>query len=206
MALYDSLLETYGTNEPIFSSEISFEDYSRPWISKQLAQLCEDGKIIRYEKGVYYIPTNTVFGKSLLNPRKVIERKYISNNGDIIGYYSGLTLQNQLRLTTQMSNVIEIYTNNEPTRVRDVLVGKQKVQLRRARTTITAANADVLSFLELMNTLDPVTLDEEKKSILISFIADRKIKRTDITTYAPYFPDNAMRTLIESEVIYSVAQ
>lgn len=206
MALYDSLLETYGTNEPIFSNEISFEDYSRPWISKQLAQLCEDGKIIRYEKGVYYIPTNTVFGKSLLNPRKVIERKYISNNGDIIGYYSGLTLQNQLRLTTQMSNVIEIYTNNEPTRVRDVLVGKQKVQLRRARTTITAANADVLSFLELMNTLDPVTLDEEKKSILISFIADRKIKRTDITTYAPYFPDNAMRTLIESEVIYSVAQ
>lgn len=206
MTLYNSLLQTYGTNEPIFSNEITFKNYSRPWISKQLAQLCDEGKLIRYEKGLYYIPTDTVFGKSLLNPRKVIERKYISNNGDIIGYYSGLTLQNQLRLTTQMSNVIEIYTNNEPTRVRDVLVGKQKVQLRRARTTITAANADVLSFLELMNTLDPVALDEEKKSILISFIADRKIKRADITTYAPYFPDNAMRTLIESEVIYSVAQ
>lgn len=206
MTLYDSLLETYGTNEPIFSSEICFEDYSRPWISKQLAQLCEDGRIIRYEKGVYYIPTDTVFGKSLLNPRKVIERKYISNNGDIIGYYSGLTLQNQLRLTTQMSNVIEIYTNNEPTRVRDVLVGKQKVQLRRARTTITAANAAVLSFLELMNTLNPAMLDDEKISILISYVADRQIKRKDITAYAPYFPDNAMRTLIESEVIYSVAQ
>ena len=78
MTLYDSLLETYGTNEPIFSNEICFEDYSRPWISKQLAQLCENGKIIRYEKGVYYIPTDTVFGKSLLNPRKVIERKYTS--------------------------------------------------------------------------------------------------------------------------------
>lgn len=206
MTLYDSLLETYGTNEPIFSNEICFEDYSRPWISKQLAQLCENGKIIRYEKGVYYIPTDTVFGKSLLNPRKVIERKYISNNGNIIGYYSGLTLQNQLRLTTQMSNVIEIYTNNEPTRVRDVFVGKQKVLLRRARTTITAANVAVLSFLELMNTLDPVMLDDEKKSILISYISDRQIKRKDITTYAPFFPDNAMRTLIESEVIYSVAQ
>ena len=165
MTLYDSLLQTYGTNEPIFSSEISFEDYSRPWISKQLAQLCEEGKLIRYEKGLYYIPTDTVLGKSLLNPRKVIERKYISNNGNVMGYYSGLTLQNQLRLTTQMSNVIEIYTNNEPTRVRDVLVGKQKVQLRRARTTITASNAAVLCFLELMNALDPVVLDDEKKSI-----------------------------------------
>lgn len=206
MTLYDSLLQKFGTNEPIFSNEIAFKNYSRPWILKQLAQLCDEGKLIRYEKGLYYIPTDTVFGKSLLNPRKVIERKYISNNGDIIGYYSGLTLQNQLRLTTQMSNVIEIYTNNEPTRARVVLVGKQKVQLRRARTTITAANADVLCFLELMNTLDPAVLDEEKKSILISFIVDRKIKRADITAYAPYFPDNAMRTLIESEVIYSVAQ
>lgn len=206
MTLYDSLLQTYGTNEPIFSSEISFEDYSRPWISKQLAQLCEDGKLIRYEKGVYYIPTNTMFGKSLLNPRKVIERKYISNNGNIIGYYSGLTLQNQLRLTTQMSNIIEIYTNNEPTRVRDVLVGKQKVQLRRSRTTITSDNVAILAFLELMNILDPALLDNEKKTILISYIADRQIKRKDITMYAPFFPDKAMRTLIESEVIYSVAQ
>ena len=206
MTLYDSLLQTYGTNEPIFASDISFETYSRPWIFKQLAQLCEDGKLIRYEKGVYYIPTDTVFGKSLLNPRKVIERKYISKNGDIIGYYSGLTLQNQLRMTTQMSNVIEIYTNNEPTRVREILVGKQKVQLRRARTTITSDNAAVLSFLELMNTLDAAVLDDEKKSILISYIAERQIKRKDITTYAPFFPDNAMRTLIESEVIYSVAQ
>ncbi len=206
MTLYDSLLQTYGTNEPIFSSDISFEAYSRPWISKQLAQLCKNGKLIRYEKGVYYIPTDTVFGKSVLNPRKVIERKYISRNDNIIGYYSGLTLQNQLRMTTQMSNVIEIYTNNEPTRVRDVLVGKQKVQLRRARTMITSDNAAVLSFLELMNTLDSALLDDEKKSILISYIADRGIKRKDITTYAPFFPDNAMRTLIESEVIYSVTQ
>ena len=37
-------------------------------------------------------------------------------------------------------------------------------------------------------------------------LADRNITRKDITTYAPFFPDKAMRTLIESEVIYSVAQ
>lgn len=205
MTLFDSLLLTYGTNEPIFSSDISYKDYSQPWISKQLAQLCEEGRLVRYEKGIYYIPTDTIFGKSLLNPRKVIEKKYILQNGDIIGYYSGLTLQNKLRLTTQMSNVIEIYTNKEQTRVRDVLVGKQKVQLRKARTKITSANADVLSFLELMNTLSQVEIDDEKKSILISFITDRQIRRKDISTYAPCFPDNAMRTLVESEVIYSVA-
>ena len=105
-----------------------------------------------------------------------------------------------------MPNVIEIYTNNETTRVRDVYVGKQKVLLRKARTRITAANADVLSFLELMNELKTESLDDEKKAILTRLIADRNITRKDITTYAPFFPDKAMRNLIESEVIYSVAQ
>lgn len=206
MTLFESLLQQYGVNEPILSSELSFEDYSRPWIYKQLNQLCEDGKLVRYEKGVYYIPTQTPFGKSLLNPRKVIERKYISQKGETVGYYSGITFQNQLRLTTQMPNVIEVYTNNETTRSRDVYVGKQKVRLRRARTRITAANADVLSFLELMNDLTSDLLNDEKKAIIARFISDRKITRKDISTYAPVFPDKAMRTLIESEVIYSVTQ
>lgn len=206
MTLFESLLQQYGVNEPILSSELSFEDYSRPWIYKQLNQLCEEGKLVRYEKGVYYIPTQTPFGKSLLNPRKVIERKYISQGGETVGYYSGITFQNQLRLTTQMPNVIELYTNNETTRSRDVYVGKQKVRLRRARTRITAANVDVLSFLELMNDLTSDLLNDEKKAIIARFISDRKITRKDISTYAPVFPDKAMRTLIESELIYSVTQ
>ena len=49
-------------------------------------------------------------------------------------------------------------------------------------------------------------LNDEKKAILTRFVADRKITRRDITTYAPFFPDKALRTLVESEVIYSVAQ
>lgn len=206
MTLFESILQQYGTNEPILSSEVAFQGYSRPWIYKQLNRLCEDGKLVRYEKGVYYIPTQTPFGKSLLNPRKVIERKYISQGGDVMGYYSGMTFQNQLQLTTQMPNIIELYTNNETTRVRDVFVGTQKVLLRRARTKITAENADVLSFLELMNDLTSDVIDDEKKAIITRFISDRKITRKDISTYAPVFPDKAMRTLIESEVIYSVTQ
>ncbi len=206
MTLLESLIETYGTNEPILSKDIVFEDYSRPWISKQLNVLCAQGKLIRYEKGIYYIPTETIFGKSLLSPRKVIEKKYISSNGETMGYYSGLTFQNQLRLTTQMPNVIELFTNNETTRVRDILVGKQKVLLRRARTPITAENAAVLSFLELMNDLTPASLDDDKKEILTRYISQKKISRKDITAYAPMFPDKAMRTLIESEVIYHVTQ
>lgn len=205
MQFFDYLLETFGTNEPIMSNEIEFEDYSKPWIYKQLNALVASGKLMRFEKGVYYIPTETVFGKSLLNPRKVIEKKYISDGKDTIGYYSGVTFQNQLRLSTQMANVIEIYTNNETSKNRDVLVGSQRVLLRRARTKITGSNVAVLSFLELMNDTSPEFLDDERKEIIQDFIKTNGITRKKITEYAPVFPDKVMRNLIESEVVYNVA-
>ncbi len=204
MLFFDYLVEQFGANEPIMSNEITFGSYSKPWIYKQLNTLVTEGKLIRFEKGVYYIPTDTVFGKSLLNPRKVIEKKYISDGKNTIGYYSGVTFQNQLRLTTQMSNIIEIYTNNEPSNVRDVYVGNQKVLLRKARTKITDSNVAVLTFLELMNDITPSFLDDERKIIIKNYIKNNAITRKKITEYAPVFPDKVMRNLIESEVIYSV--
>lgn len=205
MTLFEALYEQYGTNEPILLSEISFEDYSRPWIMKQLQTLCEDGRLCKYEKGVYYIPTKTVFGKSILSPRKVIEKKYINDCNRIMGYYSGIIFQNQLKITTQMPNVIEIYTNNEKSKVREVTIGSQKVILRRARTEINSENASVLSFLELMNDITPGFLDEEKRERIVEYILLNNITRKDILEYANVFPDKAMRNLIESEAIFFVA-
>lgn len=205
MQFFDYLLEKFGENEPIMSNEIEFEDYSKPWIYKQLNSLVSQGKLIRFEKGVYYIPTQTVFGKSLLNPRKVIEKKYISASDGQVGYYSGIAFQNRLGLTSQVPNILEIYTNNETSKVRDVFVGSQKVLLRRARTTITDSNVAVLSFLELMNDVTPAFLDDERKKLIREFIAANSISRRKITEYAPVFPDKVMRNLIESELVYSVA-
>ncbi len=206
MSFYDSLLMKYGTNEPILFNEITFENYSQIWIKKQLKSLCDEGKLIRFEKGVYYIPTDTVFGKSLLNPRKVIEKKFIKDGEDVIGYYSGLVLLNKLRLSTQMPNVLEICTNNETTNVRSVFVGKQKVLLRKSRTEITKDNVAVLSFLEMMNEITPTSLGDEEKGYIVEYIRDNKITKNDIVSYAPVFPDKVMRNLIESEVIFNVTQ
>ena len=48
--------------------------------------------------------------------------------------------------------------------------------------------------------------DDEKKKIVAKFIKESAITRKSISKYSPYFPDKAMRTLIESEVIYDVIQ
>lgn len=203
MELIEYLIKTFGYNEPILLEEISFNNYSKPWINKQLAKYVETGELVRFEKGVYYVPKKTILGPSKLNPQKVIERKYINNKD---GYYSGVSFLNQLGLSTQVPNVIEIYTNNEKAKVREVSIGKIKVMLRKARTTIDDSNVAVQSFLELMNSVSPSFFNPDRKQITAKFIKEMGITRNDISKYAKAFPDKAMRTLIESQVIYDVTQ
>ena len=113
MTLYEMLLDEYGYGNPFLFEEIKFNNYSLPWIKKELNKLTNDNRIVRYERGIYYIPEKTILGNSSLNPQKIIEKKYLSNYS---GYYSGLSFANKIGITTQMPNVIEIYTNNEKSR------------------------------------------------------------------------------------------
>ena len=205
MNFYEYLTGTFGWNEPIFSGEIAFDGYSKPWINKELAKLCEDGKLIRFEKGVYYAPKDTPLGPSSLDPMKIVEKRYILNDGIRSGYYSGASFLNRIGLSDQVPGTVEIYSNNESAKVREILVGPVRVLLRRARVKIDNGNVAVQSFLELMNSVNPSFFDDERKRITESYIRENGITRGDVTKYAAFFPDKAMRNLIESEMIYCVA-
>jgi len=206
MAFYEYLVDLFGYNEPIMINEIAYKDYSKPWISKELADLCACGKLIRFEKGVYYVPKMTALGPSKLNPQKIIEKRFIAAGDERKGYYSGATFLNMTGLSTQVPNIVEIYTNAESAKVREIVVGQLRVILRRARTPITKDNVAVQSFLELMNSVSPSFFDDERRRIILDFIRQNGISKKDITEYAASFPDKAIRTLVESEVIYDVAQ
>ena len=199
------LIDRFGYNEPILSGEIYFDGYSKPWINKELGKLCEIGDIIRFEKGVYYVPKSTILGPLKLNPLKVIDKKYIADKDVQNGYYSGATFLNQIGLSDQVPNIVELYTNNERSKVREVAVGTVRVLLRKSRVKIDKTNAPVQSFLELMNSMPVSFFDDEKKQIVNKFIKTNNITRSNITRYASAFPDKAMRTLIESEIIYDVS-
>ena len=62
-----------------------------------------------------------------------------------------------------------------------------------------------MQLLELMNFTSAEFFDKERRNIVCRFIKEKNITRKMITEYAPFFPDNALRNLITSEVIYSVA-
>ena len=90
--------------------------------------------------------------------------------------------------------------------MRRVMVGSQRIILRKPRTKIDKFNAPVLCFLELMNGIDTEPLDEYKHKLISDYITENRITQRQITKYIPYFPDKTCRNLIESEVIYRVPQ
>lgn len=204
MALYDYLLEQYGFNEPILTTEIQYRDYSKPWLYKEINRLVKDGKLMKFDKGICYIPKDTPFGKSILNPNKVIEKKYINDGSGVIGYYSGISFLNMIGMSSQVANRIEIYTNKETSKFREVSVGRQRVILRRARVNITEKNAPVLSLLEMMNFVSLDFFGDEEKKLSAEYVERNNIVQGDITKYAPFFPDKALKTFVESEVVYKI--
>ena len=206
MTLYESLLNCFGYNEPFKTSEINFEDYSKEKICIEMTKLCKKGKVVRFETGIYYIPKTNKFGTVIFNQSKIVDKKYIKDGEQVFGYYSGTELEYRLGLTKVKPNTIVIYTNGETTRMRRVMVGSQRIILRKPRTKIDKFNASILCFLELMNGIDVETLDEYKRKLIADYITENRITQRQITKYIPYFPDKTCRNLIESEVIYRVPQ
>ena len=205
MTLDKYLLDRYGYNEPIYSAEIQFENYSRQWIFKELKKLVTSGKIKRFDTGIYYCPQKMPWGESRLSPRKVVEQRFLSNGENIYGYIAGVSLLNQTGLSTQVPNLIELVTNNESTRVRDILVGSQSVRARRSRTYITPDNVKTLQLLDLMNTITPGGLDETERLMLSKYVKASGVTRSSVSQYAGFFPAKATKNMLESGVIYDIA-
>lgn len=108
-------------NEPLFLEEINQyivneykngETYILNNINVIINRMCKNNILKQFYKGIYYKPIKNVFGEMPLDKNKVIIRKYIKNEyGNIKGYITGAKLFNQLGLTTQVPNVINIVTN-----------------------------------------------------------------------------------------------
>ncbi|MEG0621138.1 MAG: hypothetical protein RR477_08425, partial [Raoultibacter sp.] len=107
------LSKSFEANTPIFMEDIldAFPGLSRQtlyrWINNELGK----GALARFGRGIYYIPTKTRFGNSILDPDKVIEKRWIEENGAIIGYVSGANLANRTGISEQVPATLEITTN-----------------------------------------------------------------------------------------------
>lgn len=202
MELVKCLKTQYGENTPIFFEDIAnvCSGYTRGRIYQLIDAALNSGLLAKAGYDCYYIPTTTPFGKSLLNPRKVIEKKYISNKGEVYGFYMGLALLNSFGITTQMPNVIEVFTNNEATKSRRVTINNQTIIVKRARTTINNSNYKEMMLLELFNLADIRSIDARATQKIVDYMKQNNISIQGIMKYAKFVPARAIKNFMISEV------
>lgn len=138
-------------------------------------------------------------------PKENYEKKYIRNNDDVFGFYSGNKLLNLFRLTTQVPNILEITTNKATEDKQRVKEGYTSIELKKPVVEVTKENVDTLQLLEAVAVMQSKTYyrlnDDNVREIFKTYLANHIITRQDIEKYVLYYPENVKNELYESELI-----
>lgn len=199
------LLEYYGYNEPIFLNYLSVDDVSDNAVRQTVKRLVASGFLKRYDNGIYYIPKNgSLLGKSYLDPSMVIMRKYVENKYERYGYVTGLSFANQLGLTTQMPAVMEVVTNRESTNGRMIMVGNQKVRVKKSSIPVSETNAELLQLLDIVGQAEKYTelTIKETINILITYMRKKKFTKKQLSEVTAALTGATAKKLIEWGMIY----
>ena len=157
-SLYEFLKNKYAANEPIFLAEIKIPDKSDASIRQQIKKLTEDGRLKRFDTGIYYLPQKSLFRSgSTLSVDDVIRRKYLMDGTSRCGYLGGILFANQLGLTTQVPGVYEVYSNKATTDYRETQLASLRIILRKPYVKVDDENAAVLQLLDLLKEIMEVS-------------------------------------------------
>ena len=142
-----------------------------------------------------------------MDPSIVIMRKYVENKYERYGYVTGLLFANQLGLTTQMPAVMEVVTNRESTNGRTIMVGNQKVRVKKSSVPVSEANAELLQLLDMVGQVEKYTelTIKETINILITYMRKKKFTKKQLSEVTVALTGATAKKLIEWGMIYEFA-
>lgn len=197
----EEIEKKYGVNTPVFADEIValFDNYTRAYVFRLIKKAEEDGELISFSRGVYFIPKKTFFGQSTICSEMVAEKKYLKNNQEVYGVYAGLNLLNQFGVTTQVPNTMEIVTNNETTRKRKVTIEGREFILRKARCEITKENYPIYTVLQLFSDMsDTDNLDDFAKTQINDYMRSNEVTADKLFLMSKSFPAVTLKKMAKS--------
>lgn len=125
-------------------SDFDTERNSKEAIIKALNRLASSGKIVKLSKGKFYKPETTPFGKLQPNQSQIV-KDLLETDGKVTGYLTGYSIYNQLGLTTQISNTIQVGKNEvRPTFKRE----RYTISFIKQKNIITKENIPLLQLLD----------------------------------------------------------
>lgn len=207
MILYDYLVKSYGQSEPIFLASLEVPGMSSVNIRQQMKKLADEGRIKRYDSGIYFIPQESIFRSgSQLSMERVLELKYLKEDNVRCGYITGMAVANQIGLTTQVPMTVEVVTNKATKEYRETKLAKSKVIVRKPRIRVTEDNYRVLQFLDLLKDIDIFSELEGKelRKKIGEYMEKSLLSFSMLEPYLQYYPDKLFRNMYEVRVIYGV--
>ena len=102
--------------------------------------------------------------------------------------------------TTQVPNVVEIATNKESLRSREVQVGKQRFILRKPKYPI---NSDNEKIVKVMETASRFELNEGASKAIVDYAKANRLSIKDFLRYADYYPAQTLKNM--KGVLYELA-
>ena len=196
--LYDYLINNYDKDEPIFLSELPGN--SRDYVRQEMKQLADEGKVERLYNGVYYLSYMTILGtKGRVSIYKLVEKKYISYQGKVSGYITGIQLANMYGFTTQNPACIEVCSNKATTKQRKLDIDGRKVIVYKPLAEINKENKSALQFLDLMSSIDKYSelSGEELEKKLKEFVRAVNVDFMKVKEYISLFPDRVFRNIYQ---------
>ena len=206
--VYEYIENKYKPNEPIFLAELDIPDMKPVSVRQQMKKLTEEGRLKRFDAGIYYIPKKSIFRSgSTLSIDEVIRKKYLQDGVNRCGYVGGILFANQLGLTTQVTALYEVYTNKATTEYRETKLANLRVILRKPYCEIDTENAETLQFLDLIKeVVDISEVDgEELTKRLLGYMKKKNIGFESMKPFLPYYPDRIYKNMYEVGLLNGVS-
>ena len=196
--IYDYIIQNFDKDEPIFLAELP--GASRDYVRQEMKKLTDQGKIERLHNGVYYLAYQTILGtKGKVSIDKYMEKKYLSVNGQVSGYITGLQLANNYGLTTQNPSCYEVCSNEATTKQRKLEIDGRKIIVYQPVAPITEDNASALQFLDLMSNVDKyaeISGDELKKKLKL-YVNNMSLDFGCVKQYLDLYPDRVYKNIYQ---------
>ena len=204
IAFLKTVKNNYEVNQPIFIDELLklFSPISRAQVFRYINRAKTSNELIQYDTGVYYLPAQTILGRSTISPDAVVRKKYLTNGNKVYGIYAGIKLLNMFGVTTQMAGIVEIVSNKESSKCREVVIFNRKFVVKKSRCKISSENYKTYMILELFNEMgvDEVIPSRAKK-IISNYLQEENISAYSLFKMSRFFPAKALKNVIRSEVI-----
>lgn len=156
-------------------------------VIKALNRMAKSGRITKLSKGKFYKPETTVFGTLQPNQYQIV-KDLLEQEGKTIGYLTGYSIYNELGLTRQISNIIQIGKNEVRPRLKRE---RYTISFIKQKNTITKENIPLLQLLDTLRYFKEIpdaSIDNVCKRLLELIKALNEKDRSTLVRLAQKYP------------------